>query len=119
MREVRDLSARTKRFALDVIRLCGNLPNKPASWVLGKQLLRSGTSIGANYREAQRSRTDAELLSKLQIVQQEIEETIYWIELIQESGLSPGEVPTLLAAEVQELRAIFIAMAKKVALRCR
>jgi four helix bundle protein len=110
-----DLMFRTKAFALEVIRLCAALPNRPEGWVLGKQLLRSGTSIGANYREAQRSRSRPEFLSKIQIVQQEIEETVYWIELLSESGVGNGESLDALAGEVQQLRGIFIAIAKSTA----
>ena len=71
-----ELLTRTKKFAVDVIRFCATLPNKPEGWVLGKQLLRSGTSIGSNYNEAQRSRSRAEFTSKIQICRQEIEERV-------------------------------------------
>lgn len=114
-----DLILRTKKFALDIVRLCGSLPNRPESWVLGKQLLRSGTSIGANYREAQRLRSDPEFLSKVHIVQQEIEETSYWLELLFEANLAVGEPIECLMAEVLELKAIFIAIARKVTERMR
>jgi four helix bundle protein len=107
-----DLLPRTKRFALENIALCGGLPNRPEGWVLGKQLLRSGTSIGANYREAQRSRSRPEFSSKIHICQQEIEETVYWLELVLESGLASGQRISLLCREVQELRAIFIAIGR-------
>jgi four helix bundle protein len=71
-----ELSDRTKQFALRIIRLYSALPNSELARVLGKQLLRSGTSVGANYREACRARSDAELISKLGIVTQELDETL-------------------------------------------
>jgi len=112
----KDLVKRTKRFALDVIELCGELPNKPVGWVLGKQLLRSGTSIGANYSESQRSRSRPEFASKIQICQQEIEETIYWLDLIKESRTLPESRLEGVCVEAQELRAIFTAISKRIQL---
>jgi four helix bundle protein len=107
-----DLLLRTKQFALAVIQLCSQLPNKPEGWVLGKQLQRSGTSIGANYREAQRARSKAEFNSKIHIVQQEIEETVYWLELIKESGTLSAQAVDPLSREAQELRGIFTAIGR-------
>ena len=108
----KDLVLRTKRFALQIIDLVARLPNNSRGWVLGKQVLASGTSIGANYNEAQRSRSKAEFNSKVHICQQEIEETIYWLDLIQLSGLLPQNDLSPLCQEAQELRAIFIAISK-------
>ena len=105
--------ARTKNFALVVIGLCAVLKQCPAGWILGKQLLRSGTSIGANYREAQRARTKTEFRSKIHICQQEIEETIYWIELIHEADIGPAAMCQETLAEIQQLRAIFISIGRK------
>jgi len=92
-----ELHDRTKSFALRVIRLFTALPKTEEAKVLGRQLLRSGTSVAANYREASRGRSDAELLAKLGIVEQELDESLLWMELLVESGI----VPTLLIAELQ------------------
>ncbi|MCC7478674.1 four helix bundle protein [bacterium] len=113
-----ELNGRTKRFALTVIRLCGDMPSRQETWVLGKQLLRSGTSIGANYREAQRARSTSEFISKVHICMQESEETAYWLELLLEAGfLSNALLARVRAAlmEAEELRAIFTAIGLKAA----
>jgi four helix bundle protein len=81
-----DLRLRTKRFALDIISLFTALPVRPQAQVMGKQALRSGTSVGAHYREAGRARSDAEFISKMEGALQELEETVYWLELLKESG---------------------------------
>ena len=80
-----DLSERTKAFSLRVIQLYSALPQSTVAPVIGKQLLRSGTSVGAHYREAARSRSDAEFVSKVEGALQELEETAYWLELLGES----------------------------------
>ena len=72
-----DLGLRTKRFALRIIQLYGHLPKRPEAQVIGRQLLKCGTSVGAQYREAKRARSDAEFISKMSSSQQELEETIY------------------------------------------
>lgn len=79
-----DLPVRTKLFALRVIRLYAALPKTTESQVIGKQILRSGTSVGAHYREAKRARSTAEFVSKIECALQELEETIYWLELLAE-----------------------------------
>src|SRR5438128_1666485 len=84
-----DLRARTKAFALRVIRLYVALPKTSESEVLGKQMLRSGTSVGAHYREACRARSTAEFISKIEGGLQELDETTYWLELLTESGIVP------------------------------
>jgi four helix bundle protein len=81
----RDLQVRTKAFALRVVRLYCALPKTTEAQVLGKQVLRSGTSIGAHYREAMRARSPAEFVSKIEGGLQELEETSYWLELLIES----------------------------------
>ncbi len=85
-----DLKTRTKRFALRIIRLFAALPKSVEAQVLGKQLLRSGTSVGAHYREGHRARSNAEFISKLEAGLQELEETSYWLELLSGSGIMPG-----------------------------
>jgi four helix bundle protein len=82
-----ELKARLKRFALRAINLAAALPRNSAGNVIGKQLLRSGTSVGANYRAACRARSRAEFISRLSVVQEEADETVYWLELIIESRM--------------------------------
>ena len=107
-----DLKARTKGFALRVIRLYSALPQTTVSQVIGKQLLRSGTSVGAHYREAIRSRSTAEFVSKIEGGLQELEETSYWLELLGESGLMNEDRLVDLHLEARELTAILITCAK-------
>jgi four helix bundle protein len=95
-----------------VIRLFTALPNSTVAQVLGKQLLRSGTSVGAQHREALRSRSPAEFVSKLESAQQELEETCYWLELLVESEMLPQSRLQSLQQEASELLAIFIASVK-------
>jgi four helix bundle protein len=82
-----DLRSRTKQFALRIIRLFVALPKTTEGQVIGKQLLRSGTSVGAHYREATRARSSAEFISKLEGGLQELDESAYWTELLSESGI--------------------------------
>ncbi len=84
---MQDLRVRTKRYALRIVRLYTALPKSTEAQVLGKQVLRSGTSVAANYREASRARSDAEFISKLGIVEQELDETIMWLELLVEAEI--------------------------------
>lgn len=108
-----DLSGRTKRFALRIVRLYASLPKKTEAQVIGKQVLRSGTSVGAHYREATRARSNAEFISKIEGGLQEPEETAYWLELLGESGIvQPGRLSGLIT-EVNELTAIFVTCMKK------
>ncbi len=81
-----EMKKRTKAFALRVVRLVEVLPATRTADVIGKQLLRCGTSVGANYRAACRARSQADFISKMGIVEEEADETIYWIELLVESG---------------------------------
>ena len=86
-----DLRGRTKAFALRVINLYTALPQRPEAQVLGKQILRSGTSVGAHYHEACRAKSDADFISKVEGGLQELEEAIYWLELIVEAGIFSDE----------------------------
>ena len=104
-----DLRVRTKAFALRIVRLCDPLPRSRSCDVIGRQLLRSGTSIGANYRAACRSRSAAEFLAKLGIVEEEADETVYWIELLMESGVVRPELLRDLHAESGEIVAMVVA----------
>ncbi|MCD6293928.1 MAG: four helix bundle protein [Deltaproteobacteria bacterium] len=107
-----DLRTRTKQFALRVIRLYSALPKKTEAQVIGKQLLRSGTSVGAHYREGIRSRSDAEFISKIEGGLQELEESIYWMELLVESGIIKTERLNELMKEADELTAILVTCVK-------
>jgi four helix bundle protein len=111
MNEV-ELKGRTKRFALEVIRLFSELPRGTAGEVIGKQILRSATSVGANYRAACRGRSRADFAAKMGIVIEEADETAYWLEIIQEAGLIPLERLASLRQEADELTAIFVAARK-------
>ena len=111
--EPEDLRTRTKRFALGVVKQCAEMPRTSTAQVLGKQLLRSGTSVGANYREAYRSRSDAEFLAKMGDCLKELEETSYWLELLIESGLFPTENLVFLRDESDQLTAIFVTIIKR------
>jgi four helix bundle protein len=108
-----DLLARTKNFALRVIRMFATLPKTTEAQILGKQVLRSGTSIGANYREAYRGRSKAEFISKCGDCLREAEETAYWLELLVDSGLVPAVRLAPLRGEVAELTAIFVTILKR------
>ncbi|MFN2508802.1 MAG: four helix bundle protein [Chthoniobacterales bacterium] len=105
----KELEARTKIFALDVIRLVSRLPRTKAADVIGRQLLRSGTSIGANYREANRAQSHDDFIHKIAICEKEAAETEYWIELLIESSPSDGGANLELLTEARELLAIFVA----------
>ena len=102
----RDLRVRTKQFALRIIKMCSTLPNSRAGRILGDQVFRSGTSVGANYREAYRARSRAEFISKLGDSQKELEETIYWLELLADSETIKPKRLSLLFQEANELMAI-------------
>ena len=111
-RELQDLRERTKQFALRIIRLYGALPGQVEAQVIGKQLLRSGTSVGANYREAYRARSDAEYIAKLGLCLQELEETMYWLDLLIEAELITPTQLAPLKDETNQLIAIFITTIK-------
>jgi four helix bundle protein len=103
------LKARTKQFALRVIKLVEALPNTRTGEVLGKQILRSATSVAANYRSACRGRSKAEFVAKVGIVLEECDESQLWVELIVDSGLLPKARAAELLKEADELTAIFVA----------
>ena len=105
----RDLRERTQQFALDVIRLVDCLPRSRAGEALGKQLLRSGTSVAANYRAARRARSRKEVIAKLGIVEEEADESEFWLEMLLKAGVGDPEVSSALAAEAHQLVAIIIA----------
>lgn len=108
-----DLQERTKRFALDAIKFVAQLPRARDADILGRQLLRSATSVGANYREASRGVSRPDFANKIGTVEKEAAETQYWIELLIESGISPGASATALQKESSELLAIFTTIGRK------
>ena len=118
-RRAEGLCERTKRFALRIIRLYTALPKSAEAQVLGKQLLRSGTSAGAHYWEARGSRSAAEFASKLQGGLQELRETSYWLELLADAGIVPKARLEPLRREAQELTAIFVSSANTAKRRSR
>jgi four helix bundle protein len=113
MKEDKDLRPRTKMFARRIIRLYVALPKtQPAAQVLGMQMLRSGTSVGANYREADRARSKAEFISKIGDCLKEADETLYWLELLLEESSVPAMRLRPLVDEANELVAIFTTTSK-------
>jgi four helix bundle protein len=108
-----ELSARTKEFALRVIRLFCSLPKNTQAQVLGKQAHRSGTSVGANYREAKRSRSKPEFISIIGVCIKELDETAYWLELLIESDIVSSQKLKDLYQECDQLIAILTTISKK------
>ena len=106
---VTDLRLRTKQFALRIIQLCRSLPACDEVRILGKQLLRAGTSVGANYRAACRARSRAEFVAKLGIVLEESDEAVFWLELLIEAGIANPDKLRPLMKEADELTSIFVA----------
>ncbi len=108
----RDLPERTKAFALRIVRMFSALPKGTEAQVLGKQVLRSGTSVGANYREAHRARSKAEFISKIGDCLKELDETSYWLELLVEGEIVPPSKLAPLQDECGQLLAIFTTISK-------
>ncbi len=107
-----DLRQRTKQYALQVIHLYSRLPRTPVAQTIGRQLLRSGTSPGAQYREACRAKSTADFISKVEGVLQELDETAYWLELLVEGSVIDPEALGGLADETDELIAIFVSIVR-------
>jgi four helix bundle protein len=103
------LRSRTKAYALAAIRLFCRLPKSPEAQVLGRQLLRSATSVGAHWREGHRSRSTAEFVSKIEVALQELDESGYWLELLSDSGIAPEAEIAELLRETNELTSILVA----------
>ena len=108
----KELKQRTKQFALRVMKLVGSLPKSTEARVVGSQLMRCGTSVGANYRAACRGRSKAEFIAKLGIVEEEADESAFWMELIIEGRLMEAELVKPLLQEADELTAIMAASRK-------
>jgi four helix bundle protein len=104
--------SRTKKFALEVVRLVESLPRNRTDDVLGRQLLRSGTSVGANYRAACRGESTSDVIAKLSIVEEEADESIYWLELLVEGGIVAPERAGGIRKEANELLAMTVASIK-------
>jgi four helix bundle protein len=107
-----EFKERTKAAALRVIKLTETLPSRRAADVLARQLLRSSTSIGANYRAACRSRSTADMISRLSVAEEEADETIYWIDLLVDAGLLSLKRVQPLKAEIDEIVAMTVASIK-------
>jgi four helix bundle protein len=110
--EKEDLKDRTEQFSLRVMRLVENLPPGKSNGIIAGQLLRSATSVGANYRAARRAKSKRDFVNKLKIVEEESDESIYWLELIQKSGQMEAQKMQSLVQEANELLAIFVASIK-------
>jgi four helix bundle protein len=110
----RDLKQRTKQFSLRIVALVDALPNSVSGRNLGNQLFRSGTSVGANYRAACRGRSMAEFASKLGVVEEEADESAFWLELLIESGIMRSRLLAPLLREANELTAIMVASRRTV-----
>jgi four helix bundle protein len=109
----KNLRVRTKKFAHLVIRLYVNLPKSTLAQVLGRQMLRSGTSVGANCREADRARSKAEFISKIGECLREADETLYWLELIRDESILPAAKLAPVILEANELVAILVTISKR------
>ena len=105
---------RTKQLALRIIHLVEALPNTSTAQVIGKQVLRSGTSVGANYRAACRAKSTADILSKLAIVEEEADETLYWLELLVEAEIIPESKLRSLMSETNEIIAMVVTSIKTI-----
>ncbi|MEI7935685.1 MAG: four helix bundle protein [Verrucomicrobiota bacterium] len=111
--EEKDLAERTKKFARRIIRLFVALPREPVAQVLGKQALRAGTSVGANYREADRARSKAEFVSKIGDCLKEADETLYWLELLSDEKIVATSRLAPLIQEANELISILVTISKR------
>jgi len=107
-----EMKKRTKQFALRVIKLCEALPKGKTADVIGRQLLRAGTSVGANYRAACRAKSNADFIYKLGIVEEEADESLFWMELLVESGIVEEKRLADLMKETDEIIAIVVSSIK-------
>lgn len=112
-KEDNDLKERTKEFALRIVRMYSALPKTTEAQVLGKQVLRSGTSVGANYREAYRARSKPEFIAKCGDSLRELEETAYWFELLVDAKCVAQPKLSAVQEECDELIAIFVTILKR------
>ena len=110
------LETRTKKFAISIIGLSTSMRDTPENRVIKNQVTKSGTSVGANYREANRSRSKADFYNKIKICESEASETVYWLEIIKDLKLVDSEKGQLVLTEANELLAIFTSITKKLKL---
>ena len=103
------LKKRTKKFAIEIVRLFRTLPRTDEARVIGKQLLRSGTSVAANYRALCRARSRPDFISKIGVIVEEMDETVFWLEMLSETAIVPAQRLTSMNKEAGELFAIFTA----------
>ncbi len=103
---------RTKKLAIAILKLIGEMPHSIPAEAIARQIVRSGTSIGANYRSACRAKSTADMINKLKIVEEESDETVYWLELIIEMGFLPQEKISPISKEVNEIVAMTVASIK-------
>jgi four helix bundle protein len=106
------MKKRTKEFAKGIIRLCRQLPQNREGRLIGNQVFRSGTSVGSNYRSACRARSKAEFISRLALVEEEADETLFWLELIKEMDITEGHLLEWLIQENHEIIAIVVSSIK-------
>ena len=109
----KELEKRTKRFSVRIIRLSTTLPNTPEGRVVRNQITKAGTSIGANYREANKSRSKADFKNRISICQSETNETLYWLEIVMETDSLNAEKTQKIHNEAKELLAIFTSIINK------
>ena len=115
MMKADELKSRTKKHALAIIKLTEKMPNHRAGWTFTDQIIRSATSVAANYRAACRAKSDKDFISKMETVVEEADETMFWLEMIQESEiLGKGDAIQPLILETNELLSIFVASVKTV-----
>jgi four helix bundle protein len=107
-----DMKMRTKAYANRIVKLCEALPENWIARTLGKQLLRSGTSVGANYRAVCRAKSNSDFINKLRIVEEECDESLFWMELLVDNDFIRGSRLGRLMKESDELLSIFVASAK-------
>jgi four helix bundle protein len=107
-----EMKARTKAYANRIVKLCSALPNNWIARALGKQLLRSGTSVGANYRAVCRAKSKPEFINKLRIVEEECDESLFWMELLTDNQLVKAQRLAPLMQEASEILAIVVSTAK-------
>ena len=109
----KQLEVRTKKFAVDIVKLSTSVPNSTEVHVVKNQITKSGTSVGANYREANRSRSKADFKNRIRICESEASETVYWLEIIEEMKWAKSEYINNLKAEASEILALFTSIGNK------
>lgn len=109
-----ELKKRTKAFAVRIINFTDTLPHNRKGWTMGDQLIRAGTSVGANYRAACRSKTKPTFVHKIGVVEEESDECVFWLEILEECNLGDKDERSLLLKEANELTAIFTATSKSI-----